>query len=326
MKPLKIISLFVCILCLLVGCNSKESSGSVNKEPHLEISETSIALNQDEEYTLVAEMKNGRSSALSNYSWYSSNEDVATVSYKGGVVTAIGVGTAVITAVTTFNDKYTAQCVVTVTREPGFDYEIGQADGKVQDDYYRFYIPVKNTGKINICLYRMKYQIQNKYGDVLNDSEYTSMSAYPKIIAPGETGYFYTYEYNFYGSFEDKTSDDLVVIQHPVIKKAKNYRYERYQVSEANVVQSDFGSYYYIKGSITNNSQQRIVKPYLALHIFDQNNRFVYCLTRSFQEGIEPGVTKEYSVEISNYGGNKIDISEIARIQPIAFDNVDFES
>lgn len=318
MRIFKIFSLFACIACLLMGCN--DNSNYENQEPQLVLDKTSLSLYEEETYTLTAEMKNYNSRLLSVFSWSSSDENVATV--YGGKVTAVGVGTAIITAVTTFKDGYSAQCVVTVTREPGFDYEIGEHNGKIQDDYYRFYIPVKNTGNINICLYSMTYQIQNKYGDELYNS-YFSMYAYPSIIAPGETGYFCDYPYNSHGSFRDKTPKDLVVIQHPKIKKAKDYKCERYQVSTAKIEENTY--YSSITGTITNNSKERIRKPVIALQLFDKKDNFVYCIASSFQEGIEPGVTKEYSVMIPDYGGDKIAVSEIAKIKPVAYDNVEFE-
>lgn len=321
MRFAKVITLFAIVSFTTISCSDKNGHNSVDQEPTLVLNKTSLSLNQEETFTLTAEIKYSKRPTIDSFTWSSSNEDVARVS--SGKVTAIGVGTAIITAKATFYDNYSAQCEVTVTREAGFDYEIGKPDGKVIDDYYRFYIPVKNTGTMNICLYRMTYQITNKYDDELYDS-FFSMSSAPMIIAPGETGYFYDTPYNGHGSFEGKTSNDLVVIQHPIIRKANDYKCERYQVSEPTIVDSEYGFGSYIEGSLTNNSSARITKPAIALHLFDQNNKFVYCLTSSFQEGINPGETKEYSISLPNYGGDRIDKSEIARIKAIAYDNVEF--
>ncbi len=320
MRFIKVLTLCAIVSFSTVSCGEKNNS-SINHEPTLVLNKTSISLNQEETFTLTARIKNAKRPTLDSFTWASSNEDVATV--ISGKVTAIGVGTAIITCEASFYDDYFAQCEVTVTREAGFDYEIGKADGKIIDDYYRFYIPVKNTGTMNICLYRMTYQITNKYGDELYNS-YFSMAAAPNIIAPGETGYFYDDPYNGYGSFKGKTSNDLVVIQHPIIRKAKDYKCERYQVSEPKIVDSEYGFGSYIEGTLTNNSSTRITKPIIALHLFDSRNKFLYCYARSFQEGINPGETKEYSISLSTYGGDQVDKSEIARIKAIAYDNVEF--
>ena len=315
MRIIKVISLCSFIICLTVSCNNQ-------KEPKLVLNETSLSLYQEDTFLLTAKMSNSKDNLLYFLSWSSSNEDVATVS--NGEVTAIGAGTATITVKSTFNDNYVAECEVTVTREAGFDYEIGQADGEVVDDYYRFYIPVKNTGTMNICLYRMKYEITNKYGDELYDSVF-NMNATPKIIAPGETGYFYDCPSNIYDSFKDKTSKDLVVIQHPTIKKAKDYKCARYEASNVSLEEDTYGIRKYFKGTITNNSNERIISPAVALQLYGENDKLIYCYSTRFQEGIEPGVTKEYFISVPTYGGEVIDLLDIRRIKPISYDDVNFE-
>ncbi len=91
--------------------------------------------------------------------WTSSNPSVAKVS--GGKVTAIGAGSAVITATTT-DGGYTASCTVTVTGQQGTEeseivFTIGNATGK-PGDFVEVEVSVESSAAINsIALYQLTY-------------------------------------------------------------------------------------------------------------------------------------------------------------------------
>lgn len=98
----------------------------------VQISEAALSLVEGDYAYLMATVSPSNASNQS-ITWYSSDDEVATVS-TAGKVTAISVGTATITA-TTADGGYTATCIVTVTERLADEYQINSitvrdSDGK----------------------------------------------------------------------------------------------------------------------------------------------------------------------------------------------------
>lgn len=301
------------------------NSSNTNKGPSLTIDKTKVELYPDEIVKLNATVSNYDSPyGLVFITWSSSDDNIAEVSALTGEVTAISAGKAIITASVASDDTLVATCEVTVKKEEGVNYEIGNPEGFIRDkDYLMLNIPVKNTGTKNIYLKTGVYKIANKYGDELT-SYSLGMSAYPRIIAPGETGYFFDTAYST--AFEGKTLSDLVITPSFAIRSAKNAKCERYKVSELTIEKSTFGSDTIIKGTVTNDKQERISKPVIAIHIFNKENKYMRTAAGSFQEGLNPGESKSFTLTIMNLSnGEGIAVDEIGKTEAVAYDNVSVE-
>lgn len=300
------------------------NSSKASNEPSITIDKTKIELYPDESVTLNATVSNYESPyGIIFITWSSSDRNIAEVSSLTGTVTGVSSGKAIITASVSGAENLVATCEVTVKKEEGVNYEVGSPTGFIRDSsYLMFNIPVKNTGTKNLYLKNADFLITNKYGDELVKSVF-SMSARPKIIAPGETGYFFDTQYS--STFEGKTLDDLIITPSLAIRSAKNAKCERYKVSGLTIEKSTYGSDTVVKGTVTNDKQERIGKPVIAIHFFNKDNKYMKTEARSFQEGINPGESKDFSFTIMNVGGDSITVDEIGKTEAIAYDDVSIE-
>jgi hypothetical protein len=124
-------------------------------EPSVQVPVTGVTLNKTsttigigQQETLVATVQPS-DATNKNVTWSTNNASVATVSATG-VVTGVSVGTAIIT-VTTQDGGYTANCTVTVTAAPTYNFYYGQlhnhtnySDGTGTPD--QAYDYARNTG------------------------------------------------------------------------------------------------------------------------------------------------------------------------------------
>ena len=113
----------LCLLCLLatvlVACTKEQPQNTEdpNNIECVELSKDGLRLTPGEKFTLTLKV-NPSGVAYTSASWNTDNNAVATVS--NGVVTAVSVGTAKITATITYEDKtFSDTCTVTVYKEEG---------------------------------------------------------------------------------------------------------------------------------------------------------------------------------------------------------------
>lgn len=324
----RIVTTFLILIFPFTLSSCGANKGQEDTSLKLVLNKEEVELFPDETFTLSGQLKGNKKDIPSTtlISWSSADEHIADVTYLTGQITAITPGKTIITgeAINFMTSEVlaTATCEVTVKKIEGFDYEIGQPNGFIRDtSYLLFNVPIKNTGNMNIYLGRGEYLITNKYGDELAESVF-GMYAYPRIIAPGETGYyFYTVQSN---AFEGKTINDLVITPTLTIKAAKDAKCERYSVSELTFDTSWLG-YPLINGVLINNSNERIAKPVIAVHIFNTDGQFLLTKAGSFEEGINPNESKEFTLDLHGYGGDDIALSEIGKCVPIAYDNVSID-
>ena len=103
--------LIVSLLLIMISCKQEETTPVPVAVESVELNHSSLTLKVGESETLVATIypDNAENKGVS---WYSSADDVATVSR--GKVTAVSMGEIVITVLTD-DGGYVAECIVTVT-------------------------------------------------------------------------------------------------------------------------------------------------------------------------------------------------------------------
>ena len=204
--------------------------------------------------------------------------------------------------------------------DDGFDYEVHDPiaatfSSGIYSKNIRIATPVKNTGKINICLYSCEYTISNQYGEKFQNISAYSLYCAPNIIKPGETGYFYT-GCTFY---QGENMDDYVVNQIVTIKKAPNTTCHRYPASEITIdTETDFLHRPILKGSFTNDTSERRKDLRYAVHVFDKSGIYVESHVSSFSEGFNPGESKEYTLYYEDYF-NCLAFEDVGHFEVVAY-------
>lgn len=118
------------------------------------------------------------------------------------------------------------------TEEEKAQYDVSKETVSVTTDsigtkYVQVSWAVKNTGKVNLYLSSGSADIENSEG-TLEDSV-SMISAYPEVIKPGETAYYY--ERTLY---DGSATSGLSVVTHSDVEKA-TVDCVRYEVSEVSV-------------------------------------------------------------------------------------------
>ncbi len=172
----------------------------------ISIDKTSLSLFVDETETLTVTEILPSNATFKEYTWQSSNTNVATVS-SAGVVTAVNAGEAEIIAVSDDNPDIKAVCSVTVTQidvlEPQ-DYQIG--DIILKDGTYVSYTNITAEQKAKAVAVIFGYRNEYALGVALDRS--TSL-AWCTSSAPGysinfselTSNYEYTYDDNGNGTY-----------------------------------------------------------------------------------------------------------------------------
>lgn len=151
------------------------------------------------------------------------------------------------------------------------EYEITDKSVSVTTDsigskYVQVSWAVKNTGKVNLYLKTGSADIENSSGTM--EDSVSMISAYPEVIKPGETGYYY--ERTLY---DGSATSGLNVVPHAEVLKA-TVDCVRYAVSELSVKEEQyFGAK--VVGRVENTTDETDTMAKVAAILFDSNGKLI---------------------------------------------------
>ena len=176
----------------------------------------------------------------------------------------------------------------------GSDYEesgkgFAKETNMLGDTYYFGYVEITNTGTTNLELGDCIFDFEDNDGHLLMSDDY--LNAYPKVIAPGEKGYFFT---NLSG-IDDSVSMDNgfnFVPSYKVSESKKNA--VRYEVTDTDLRDDDYKGVK-VTGRITNNTSQDESSCYVFV-IFRDADGNPLSIERTYADDLAAGETKSFEI------------------------------
>ena len=146
--------------------------------------------------------------------------------------------------------------------DTGFEYYTNSLD---MVEYYG-YVELTNTGDCDIYLDDCKFDLEDNEGHLLQSDSF--ISSCPKVISPGEKGYFYNGVGSTYIDKSISFENGIKLVPQMKLKKATK-KPASYPVSDISVSESDFGSIK-VTGRVENTSDKAIGYLYLNIIFFCQ--------------------------------------------------------
>lgn len=151
------------------------------------------------------------------------------------------------------------------------EYSVGEGVVKTYTDsigtnYIEVSVPVENTGSTNLYLSSCSIDIENADGTLADTLQL--VAAYPEIVKPGETAYYYTSTL-----FEGTVGEGYKAVPHVDVAKAKNDCI-RLAVSEVQVKDQEYLGAKVI-GRVENDSGEDQTLVYVVANLFDASGAFI---------------------------------------------------
>ena len=268
-------------------------------------------------------LKTGKGSTLKisgtkqTVKWSSSNKAVCTVSSKG-LVSAKGVGTAVVTASVGSYLKY--RCNVTVTAPPvvytdswyvkNVEFDCYPDENSNDLKYYAI-ATIHNNGNTSLYLKDCVFDIEDSNGHLIQTD--SLLDNCPAVLLPGEDGYFFSsYTKTIKGI---PTNTALYLKVNPVIKRATGTSV-RYDVSDISLRRGIFDAYKII-GRVTKNASSDKNYVYVYGVFFDSSGKAIGATGTTVRDIIQ-GVPKSFEVEGFMCGSRKVSNNQFSSYRVIA--------
>ena len=165
--------------------------------------------------------------------------------------------------------------------DTGFEYYTNSLD---MVEYYG-YVELTNTGDCDIYLDDCKFDLEDNEGHLLQSDSF--ISSCPKVISPGEKGYFYNGVGSTYIDKSISFENGIKLVPQMKLKKATK-KPASYPVSDISVSESDFGSIK-VTGRVENTSDKAIGYLYLNI-IFCGSDGKVLAITGTSVTDIGAGM------------------------------------
>lgn len=180
-----------------------------------------------------------------------------------------------------------AVTTVTTKAAAAESFEIGDGVIRVYKDsigstWLTVGVPVTNNGTENLYLPSATIDLEDASGSLVKTIEL--VSAYPAVIAPGETAYYYE---ETTVDEELPSAEEMTSILHAKIQKA-TVDLIRYETSEINVKDS---SYYDVEvtGRVENTSQEAEDFIYVSTILYDADGKFLAVVFTILNDELAPG-------------------------------------
>lgn len=193
-------------------------------------------------------------------------------------------------------------------------YEVGEGiittwTNSIGSTWIRVAIPVTNTGDVNLYLSSGSIDIENSSGSL--EDTLKLVSAYPQILRPGETAYYFDET-----SYDGQETTDLKAIPHVDVKKAK-VDCIRYSVSDIQIKDTDyFGAK--VSGRVENTTDTEDSMIYIVANLFDANGVLIGQQFTILSESLAPG--EKIGFETSSLSDN-ISADQVASYEIFAYPN-----
>lgn len=151
------------------------------------------------------------------------------------------------------------------------DWKVGDAYAKtwvnsIGTTWVQIVCPITNTGKKNIYLSSATMDLEDMDGKLVDSKSY--ISAFPEVLKPGETGYYYEET-----MLDNGMPTELKVLPHVKVEESK-VEYIRLQTSEINVMDQDYGGIK-ITGRVENTTDEAQSFVYVVAFLYDANNQLL---------------------------------------------------
>ena len=179
-----------------------------------------------------------------------------------------------------------------------FDINIKRSYGTTHAECY---VAVKNTGDTDLYLDDGTIDVETLTGKLVAVLE--NVSAFPQIIAPGETGYYFANDI-----ISDIDTKQEYKISYDLNIKRSTKKLTRLSVSDVALSPDSLwgGS---AVGRITNNTSATLSPCYIAILLFDENQKFIGCEYDAVYADISPNATKSFDINFMNFEGEYEDIA-----------------
>ncbi|MBQ7500283.1 MAG: hypothetical protein IJT91_05265 [Clostridia bacterium] len=192
-------------------------------------------------------------------------------------------------------------------------YEIGEGStfvwtNSVGSRWIRIAVPITNTGSENLYLSSSTIDVEDADGTLVQSFPF--VGAYPQVLRPGETAYYY--EETLYDASQ---TEGLKVIPHIDAEKA-TVDCIRYDVSEIKITDTGFlGAR--VVGSVENNTGEDGTAVYITANLFDSDGNII---GRQFTILIDDLKAGEKTVFESGSLGLNLKSADIASYEVYAFE------
>ena len=164
-------------------------------------------------------------------------------------------------------------------------YTIGKAQVKlwtnsIGSQWMQTIVPVTNTGKVNLYVDGGSFDMEGADGSLIGVQNY--VSAFPQILAPGETGYIYENT-----SPETALEETPSIVPHPDISEA-TVDLIRYDVTDVSVADREYAGINVI-GRVTNNTGEDASLVYVAIALYDADGAVVDVVFTVLTDGLAAG-------------------------------------
>ena len=165
------------------------------------------------------------------------------------------------------------------------EYSVGETSVVVWKDsidtnWVKVAIPVTNTGNTNLYLSTSSVDIETADGSLA--ATLSLVSAYPTVIAPGETAYYFDET-----TYDDTETEGLKVVPHVKAEKAQ-VDLIRFGLSDLKVEDTEyFGAH--VIGRVENTTAESDSMIYVVANLYDADGRFIGQQFTILTDDLAPG-------------------------------------
>ncbi len=150
------------------------------------------------------------------------------------------------------------------------EYTLGETSvaiwtSSIGTNWIRVAIPVKNTGDVNLYLETSSVDVENADGSLAQTL--SMVSAFPQIIKPGETAYYFEET-----TYDGTNTEGLKVVPHVKAEKAK-VDLIRLEVSDLQIKDGTFGTK--LIGRVQNTTDKKLSLVYVVANYYDKDGKFI---------------------------------------------------
>ena len=198
------------------------------------------------------------------------------------------------------------------SKDDKVEYSVGETSVVVWTDsigtkYVKVAVPVTNTGNVNLYLESSSIDLENPDGSLAQTVDY--VSAYPQIIKPGETAYYFEET-----TYDGTATEGLKAVPHVKAEKSK-VDIVRLEVSDLQIKTKEyFGAC--AMGRVLGTDQTAERSVYVVANFFDKDGKFLGHQIDILLGGIPAG--EKMGFETSTLS-SRLAESDIASYDVVAF-------
>lgn len=174
-------------------------------------------------------------------------------------------------------------------------------------------VEVANTGTTPLRLENAPYRISDAEGKIVASDK--AISAYPQVIAPGETGYYYVETYL------DTLSQEGLTLDFTPAAAPCQTQPARFAAEETTLSDSRYGGLELV-GTLRNETEADAVRYCVAALLFDSENELIGLFSDLPEQTIPAGGTQH--VELASYMlPDTLKAADVARCEVLAYELLD---